>query len=229
MFKDIIATLNRLAGSQDPYNKGNLVGRNPNTDATGSYNVQVPSGQSIDDVKARVERQRAVLSGSPVQQIPQQAIPQAAQVQVKEVNNNPRNPNWENWKKANPGKFAEILSGSQIASNETGVPYGLLMDIAGAETSGGQNMNQLSGGPGKGWFQFEGDTINDLGQNIDPNSATESARLAARLIANKQLSRWGTPGSKWGTLDNSNNSNGALTDFYSPEELNQYLSDKWAF
>jgi len=229
MFEDIVATLRRLTGSQDPYNKGNLVGKNPNTSESGSYNVQIPGGQTTEDVMGRINRQKAVLSGAEVPQVLQSPLPQAPQAQAAEINNDPRNPNWEFWQKTQPGKYAEILSGSKIASEQTGVPYGLLMDIAGAETSGGQFMNQLSGGPGKGWFQFENETMDDLGQKIDPNSATESAKLAARLIANKQLSRWGTPGSKWGTLDNPNNRNGALTDFYQPEELNQFLSDKWQF
>lgn len=140
-----------------------------------------------------------------------------------------RNPNWETWAKTNPKGFQELLSATQTASKETGVPPDLLMDISGIETSGGQFLKQLSGGPGRGYYQFEGETLNDIGANIDPMSATESAGLAANLISKKQLSRWGTPKSNWGSLNNPRNANGRLSDWYSPEELNQYLTPQHRF
>lgn len=146
---------------------------------------------------------------------------------AKTVNGAGRNPNWEKWQKLAPKSFEALLAGARQASENTGVPSDLLMDISGAETSGGQFLNQFGGAPGQGYFQFEPETLNGLGANIDPYSATESAQLAAELIKNKQLSRWGTPGARWGTLDNPNNNNGRLTDFYTPEELNQFLSPKY--
>lgn len=139
-----------------------------------------------------------------------------------------RNPNWEKWQQLNPKGFQELLSGAQIASERTGIPADLLMDISGAETSGGQNLNQFGGAPGQGYFQFEPTTVRSLGvENFNPYSATESAGLAADLIKKRQLSRWGTPGARWGTLDNPRNKNGKLTDLYTKEELNKYLSDKF--
>ena len=139
----------------------------------------------------------------------------------------PRNPLWQRWQQAQPKRFEELLSGAQIAASKYGVPFELLMDISGLETSGGQFMEQIGGGPGRGYFQFEEDTLNGLGSKIDPNSATESADLTASLIAKKQLSRWGTPAGGWGTLNNQKNTNGKLTDWYSNEELNPYLADQY--
>jgi len=138
-----------------------------------------------------------------------------------------RNPNWEKWQQLAPKSFEQLLSGAQIASERTGVPADLLMDISGAETSGGQNLNQFGGAPGQGYYQFEPETLRDLGSNIDPYSATESAGLAADLIKKRQLSRWGTPEGNWGTLNNPKNKNGKLTELYTKEELNKYLSDKF--
>lgn len=141
--------------------------------------------------------------------------------------NGGRNPNWEKWRQLAPKSFEQLLSGAQIASERTGVPAELLMDISGAETSGGQNLNQFGGAPGQGYFQFEPETLRSLGSNIDPYSATESAGLAADLIKKRQLSRWGTPQGNWGTLNNQKNKNGKLTELYTKAELNKYLSDKF--
>lgn len=138
-----------------------------------------------------------------------------------------RNPLWEQWSQSAPKSFEQLLAGARQASENTGVPVDLLMDISGLETSGGQFLNQFGGAPGQGYFQFEPETLQDIGSNIDPFSATESAQLAAELIKKGQLSRWGTPqdGKRdWGTLDNPNNQNGSLVDFYSKNELNPYLS-----
>lgn len=145
----------------------------------------------------------------------------------------PRNPLWDTWQKTNPKGFEELLSGAQLAAAKHGVPAELLMDISGLETSGGQILNQMSAPVGQGYFQFEPATLRGLKSDIDPYSATESADLAASLIKNKQLSRWGTPQSKnplnknWGTLDNPNNKNGSLMQWYGADELNPYLSDKY--
>lgn len=137
-----------------------------------------------------------------------------------------RNPNWEKWSKQNPSRFAQLLAGAQAASAKYGVPADLLMDISGAETSGGQFLDQISGGPGQGYFQFEpGQSYIPAG--FDPYSATVSADLAAKRIAGGNLSNWGTPKGNWGVLDNPNNINGRLTDFYSPEELNPFLAPKY--
>lgn len=140
----------------------------------------------------------------------------------------PRNPKWNQWQRAQPKRFQELLAGAQAASKQTGVPAGLLMDISGLETSGGQFLDQLSGGPGQGYFQFEpGQSY--IPEGFDPYSATQSALLAGKRIAGGNLSNWGTPGGNWGTLDNPNNVNGKLTDFYTNEELNPYLSPQYQF
>lgn len=152
-----------------------------------------------------------------------------------------RNPKWEQWKQLAPKSFEQLLSGAQIASEKHGVPADLLMDIAGAETSGGQFLTQMGadGNPvpngGRGFYMFEQPTLNSLGADIDPYSATASADLAAQRIKAGELSRWGTSkeaamknqGKYWGTLDNPNNQNGSLIDFYSPEELNQFLAKEY--
>lgn len=147
-----------------------------------------------------------------------------------------RNPRWDTWKKIHPKAFEELLSGTEIASKETGVPQSLLMDIAGIESSGGQFMNQLSGGPGRGPFQFEpGQKY--IPPNFNFNSATESARLAGKRIASGALSNWGYDANKqmeregrnWGSVDNPNNKNGRLTDFYPKQLLNKFLSKNYKF
>lgn len=137
-----------------------------------------------------------------------------------------RNPLWNKWSKINPKSFQELLSGTKIASKETGVPQDILMDIPGIESSGGQFMRQLSGGPGRGYYQFEPGQAY-IPPNFDYDSATESARLAAKRIKSGNLSNWGTPQGGWGSLNNLKNSNGKLTDWYSPEELNQFLAPKF--
>lgn len=153
--------------------------------------------------------------------------------------NGGRNPYWEQWKRTNPKAFEELFSGTGIASQETGIPQDLLMDISGIETSGGQNLiqkdkrgNVVPNG-GQGYYQWEQPTLKSLGSNIDPMSATESARLAAQEIAKGMLSRWGTPQAtnpldkNWGSFDNPKNRNGSLVDWYSPDELNPYLAPKF--
>lgn len=160
-----------------------------------------------------------------------QSMAQNGGVPMDIRNSGGRNPKWDRWQQLNPKSFEELLAGARQASQNTGVPTDLLMDISGLETSGGQFVNQIGGGPGQGYFQFEPETLSDLGSNIDPYSATQSAQLAAELIKNNQLSRWGTPQAPgmrdWGTLDNPNNRNGKLVDFYSPAELNPYLSPEY--
>lgn len=165
--------------------------------------------------------------------------PEQGQVMGTTTTNSGRNPNWDYWQKTNPKRFDELLAGARQASENTGVPVDMLMDISGAETSGGQILTQKlpNGQPvpngGRGYFQFEEPTLRGLGSDIDPYSATESAQLAAELIKSGQLSRWGIPreqameqyGKYWGTLDNPNNNNGSLIDFYSPDELNPYLAE----
>jgi len=141
-----------------------------------------------------------------------------------------RLPQWEQWSKQNPKGFEELLSGTGLASEKWGVPQDLMMDIAGLETSGGQFMNQVGGGPGQGWFQFEPDTLEGLLSQIDPNSATESADLVGQLISEGQLSRWGGPKRRWGTLDNQRRpESDRLSTYYSPEEINPYLRDDMKF
>lgn len=129
-----------------------------------------------------------------------------------------RSPIWDKRKVEAPQSFAELISGTKIASEQTGVPQDLLMDIPAIETTGGKFMEQLSGGPGRGWYQFE------EAQGFDPMSATESAIRAAQEIKAGRLSRWGTPEGNWGSLNNPSNANGKLTDWYTNEELNQYLA-----
>lgn len=135
---------------------------------------------------------------------------------------NPRNPNWGQWKRNNPKGFEELLSGAKLASTKHGVPAGLLMDVSGLETSGGTQLNPPMGHTASGYFMFNQPTINDpylpakVPSGFDPMSATDSADLAAQLIRKKQLSRWAvlnTPGA----------GKNMLTDFYSPEELAPYL------
>ncbi len=143
-----------------------------------------------------------------------------------------RNPRWEQWRKNDPKAFEQIFSATAIASEKSGIPQDLLMDIAGIESSGGQFMNQLSGGPGKGYYQFENPE-----PGYDPYSATSSASLAAKRIGNKQLSNWGydeddqmaREGRTWGSVDNPKNQNGRLTDFYNEQDLNAYLTKHWQF
>jgi hypothetical protein len=140
-----------------------------------------------------------------------------------------RNPQWDQWSKQNPKGFNELLSATKAAAQQYNVPQALLMDISGLETSGGQQLTQTSGGPGRGFYQFEPSTFDKIaGSNFDPNSATQSALLAAKEIANKRLSRWGTPGSNWGTLDNPNRAQ-KITDWYKPEELNKFLVSQYQF
>jgi len=140
-----------------------------------------------------------------------------------------RNPRWETWKETNPRSFAELLAGTQEASQNTGVPQELLMDISGLETTGGRYLDQMGGGVGRGYYQFEPATTQDITSNMNPYSATDSANLAAKEIAGGRLSRWGTPSGQWGSLNNPKNMNGKLTDFYSKEELNRYLAPKFQF
>ena len=132
-----------------------------------------------------------------------------------------RLPQWETWKKQNPSRFNELLSATAQASQAyPKVPQSLLMDISGLETSGGQFLDQLSGGPGQGYFMFEPTTLRDIGADINPYSATESARLAAELINKGQISRWGKMGRKWGTIDNQRRpASDRLSTYYTQEEL----------
>lgn len=117
------------------------------------------------------------------------------------------------------------------------------MDISGIETSGGRNTTQFdrSGNPvpggGQGQFMFEPGQAY-LPENFNPYSATESAQLAKERITGGNLNNWGVPqdvalrdwGKYWGSLDNPNNNNGSMIEFYTPEELNPYISNKnWKF
>lgn len=153
-----------------------------------------------------------------------------------------RNPIYENQiykSNQNPVvKFDEMLAGAQEASQRWEVPLDLLMDIPAIESSGGQFGNQMSGGPAVGPYAFEMPLKDDIqaivnkifpDSEFNPLSATDSANLAGYLIKNKQLQRWGKPDGTWGSLNNPNNTNGKLTDYYSPEELNPYLGENFQF
>jgi hypothetical protein len=140
-------------------------------------------------------------------------------------------------------KIDELLSGTAQASQKYNVPQDLLMDIPAIESSGGQFPHQLSGGPGRGPYQFEVDGEGKLapdlqrlvGDDFNVFSATDSADLAGRLISQQGLSRWGTPkmsaqgipGGTWGSLDNQKKTNplDRLSGLYDPKtELNPYLT-----
>ncbi len=134
----------------------------------------------------------------------------------------PRNPNWGTWKRQNPKGFEEILAGAMAASERTGVPADLLMDLSGLETSGGTQLDPPEGHTARGYFMFNEPTLSDpylpveVPQDFDPMSATQSAQLAAELMKKQQLGRWSVAKGK-GAGGNS------LGDFYSPEELSPYL------
>lgn len=140
-----------------------------------------------------------------------------------------RHPIYNNLLRSENGlKLDELLSGTSLASQETGVPQSLLMDIPAIESSGGQILKQNGGGPGRGPYQFEMPLPTDVagvaGENFDPMSATQSALLAAKLIKDKQLGRWGKMGGKWGSVDNQRKDpSNRLTNYYSQEELAPYL------
>lgn len=134
----------------------------------------------------------------------------------------PRNPNWEVWQRQNPKGFEELLAGARQASENTGVPADLLMDVSGLETSGGTQLNPPKGHTASGYFMFNDPTLNDpylpadVPVDFDRNSATQSAQLAAELMKKQQLGRWAVAKGK-GAGGNS------LKDFYSDEELAPYL------
>ncbi len=166
-------------------------------------------------------------------QLPQE--PQSQQAQPYRVSH------WSEWKEQNPETYQRLLEETERVSKEKGVPQDLLMDIAGLETSGGQFMEQ-QGGPGRGPYQFEVDESGNLPsdvQNIaretgieefNPKDIGQSVELAGELVKRGQLSRWGTPQSSWGTLDNPRRKEGErLTDYYSQEELNKYLGEQHQF
>jgi len=138
-----------------------------------------------------------------------------------------RHPGWEKVK--GNKNYQEMSSGTALANQKyPDVPQDLLMDISMIE-AGGMPIQQY-GGPAQGYYQFEPSTLAGLKSNIDPYSATESAELAAKLIHNKQLSRWGVPGGTWGSLDASRRQpDFRLSTYYSPEELNQFLDDRHKF
>lgn len=143
-------------------------------------------------------------------------------------NPNPyRHPRWDQNREKFADYYQQLLSGTGLAHQKyPRVPQELLMDIAMIE-SGGRPISQ-HGGPAQGYFQFEPSTLAGLNSTIDPYSATQSAELAAQLINSNQLSRWGTPGGTWGSLDASRrNPEDRLTSYYSPEELNQFLADQY--
>jgi hypothetical protein len=136
-------------------------------------------------------------------------------------------------------RLDELLSATAQASQNHGVPQDLLMDIPAIESSGGQFPYQLSGGPGRGPYQFEVDGQGRLapdlqarvGNDFDVFSATDSADLAGQLIAEQQLSRWGKPGGTWGSLDALiRRPDERLTTYYDPKtELNPYLPEQFRF
>jgi hypothetical protein len=139
---------------------------------------------------------------------------------------------WNSWSKQQPEAYNSLRNAAEDVEKETGVPAELLIDISGIETSGGQFLKQISGGPGKGYFQFEMPLPNDIkkiadrlfGGNFDPFDAYQSTRLAGELIKNKQLSRWGNIGGKWGSIDNQNRKESErLSTYYSEEELSKYF------
>lgn len=160
-------------------------------------------------------------------------------------------PIWDEVRKINPKAYQEALSGTQIASESYDDPQlqQLLMDkfaievgdkLKDPEWMSGE-MKQIGGGPGRGWGQFElinGKLPEDfeiqaqaIVPNYSPQSATDSAKIAADQIVNrKMLSRWGTPGSSWGSLDATRRQEkDRLTKYYDKEYLNQYLKPSVQF
>jgi len=177
-------------------------------------------------------KKRSIPTPSPTS-TPQRRAVSSVPIQPLDAGGWYRNPQWDDWRVQNPRSFEELLSGTRRAGEEYGVPQDLLMDLAGLE-SGGRPIDQI-GGPAQGYYQFEPETIQSLGiSGFNPYSATDSARLAARLIKNNQLSRWGIPrdmsmdihGKYWGVLDNPNREL-TLADLYEASELNKYLTDDY--
>lgn len=143
----------------------------------------------------------------------------------------PRNPNWGTWKRQNPKGFEELLAGAMAASERTGVPADLLMDLSGLETSGGTQLDPPKGHTAAGYFMFNDPTVGNPEREMKPSpevlpfipegfdrmSATQSAQLAADLMKERQeLGRWAVARGR-GAGGNT------LGDFYSDEELAPYL------
>lgn len=132
-------------------------------------------------------------------------------------------------------KFDELLAAARQANKAyPRVPVDLLMDKFAIESGGGQYLKQFNNGPGRGPSQFEMPLPEDLAriapEDFNPMSATDSAMLSAQLINNNGLSRWGTPGGTWGSLDASRREpKDRLSTYYSPEELNQFLAKDYQF
>lgn len=139
---------------------------------------------------------------------------------------------WDTWSKQYPESYQSLKSAAERVEKEIGVPAEILIDISGIETSGGHSLIQNSGGPGRGYFQFEMPLPSDIkkiadrlfNNKFDPFDAYQSARLAGELIKNRNLSRWGKFGGSWGSVDNqTRDKNERLTTYYSKEELSKYL------
>ncbi len=136
-----------------------------------------------------------------------------------------RHQDWDYWKRQNPKGYEALLSGTKIAEEEFGFPRNMNMDLSGIETSGTQFLDQLSGGPGQGYHQWEPTTLEEIAwDGFDPYSATDSARLVAKIATENQgLGRWGKREGTWGSMDNLNRLlKDRMTTYYSDEELEPY-------
>jgi hypothetical protein len=119
-----------------------------------------------------------------------------------------------------------MISGASIAAQESGIPFSLLMDIAGLESQAGmwdrpfdpKNQpgkyagEQHARGP---YMMLRSTAAGAGGTPEDRYSATESARLTAKKLKKGQLG-------EWDIADLPGAGGGRLTDFYSEEELNPY-------
>ena len=194
---------------------------------------QIPSPDMIKNYTNVIEGGNNKLYGIPKQQ----------QAETTQENTSPHRVElWNTWKEESPDIYQQLLEATKNTSGETGVPQSLLMDIAGLESTGGKYTKQLSGGPGRGAYQFEVDENGDIPEdmqniansigleNFDPLDIGQATKMAGELIKRGQLSRWGTQGGNWGTMDNQNRAEDErISNYYSNEELNQYMSPNYAF
>lgn len=131
------------------------------------------------------------------------------------------------WKKQNPQRYSEMIAGITAASKASGVPSGLLGDIAALESEfGNRAKTTVPGQTAAGPYMFTKPTIQEAinrgwaTSSFNPQSATESASLAAKYIKNKLLNRWDV-------VKNPGAGKQSLKDYYSPDELNKYLLNQF--